>query len=107
MRTKNMVSVVFTATGNNRFGCILKNHLIKHFRTYSCYSCYTWFFQTLQYFYPKTKKEYNEPKNDIFSTFVFFFVYIGCPRKNCAVGVLVTEETIFVQFLRSRCIRYF
>ena len=24
-------------------------------------------------------------------------------QKNCAVGVLVTEETIFVQLLRSRC----
>ena len=23
--------------------------------------------------------------------------YTGCLKKNCAVGVLVTEETIFVQ----------
>ena len=27
--------------------------------------------------------------------------YTGCPWKNCAV--LVTEETILVKFLRSRC----
>ena len=28
--------------------------------------------------------------------------YTGCPRKNCAVGVLLTEETIFVQFFYNQ-----
>ena len=26
--------------------------------------------------------------------------YTGCPKKNCAVGVSVTEETIFVKILQ-------
>jgi len=41
--------------------------------------------------------------------FLFFWTtplirYTGCLKKNCAVGVLVTEETIFVQFSQSRCL---
>ena len=29
----------------------------------------------------------------------YFQKYTECHRKNCALGVLVTEETIFVKFL--------
>ena len=29
-------------------------------------------------------------------------IYTGCPKINFAVGVLITEETIFLQFLQSK-----
>ena len=41
----------------------------------------------------------------LFICLSIMYPYTGCLKKNCAVGVLVTEETIFVQFLWSRCHR--